>query len=129
MPGLRLRPRGWPALDTRARGAGARAVGLATSARGGVRGARWVILSDRPWLAGARWRRGDGRASGLSTFACPRRRPLAPERGVLHHERLRQRDTARHVRRRGASKFQVPSLKFKVKCFGLELGTLNLELG
>src|SRR5207248_617722 len=78
------------------------AVGLATSARGGVRGARRVILPDRLGLAGARWRRGDGRASGLSTFARPRRRPLAPERGVLHHERLRQRDTARHVRRRGA---------------------------
>src|SRR5205823_7095185 len=91
LPGLRFRPRVGPALDTRAGGASARALGLAAPARGGVRGARWVILPDRPWLAGARRRRGDGRAARLSTFARTRRRPLAPERGVLHHERLRQR--------------------------------------
>jgi len=37
----------------------------------------------------------------LSTHASPRRRSQSPERRVLHHERLRQRHSFDHFRRRG----------------------------
>ncbi len=84
-------------------GVGARAVGLAAAPRGGVRGARWVILSDRPGRARARGRAGDRRPARLPALARARRRSVAAQRGVLHDERLRQRHPAGDVRRRRVS--------------------------